>query len=206
MSIYSDERHYATRSPGHVAISKWMDGKYNAIDKLSTQAEKELARYRFSPIASSEIWVEDARPTTELEGKCLVSYAIRKRGYAVLDAIVNIVTLADLISFYNVPVKTFNTYAELIAFIKQNKRFMLYKVNSSPSNKYGLLDDTSLSDSERYNRFIEAFSNISMDITVSYEDRVASLTDPVVGSIAFTHGSLKTFTAELYHYQDLIKT
>lgn len=206
MGTLTDQRSYNYRTPGHVAVSRWLDKRYVTIGETeTTQKEIELSQYRFAPVSMDDIWVEDARPTTDNAGKCLVTFSIRKRGYAILDAVIDLITVEDMIAFYKIPVRRFATYQELITYIKTNKEFALYKVATSPDGKYGLLDDTSMVKSARYNSFIDAFAEIGMDVNVSYSDATPTLTAPVVGSIAFSHGSLKTFTVEAYHYQDLIK-
>lgn len=206
MATITDQRSYHYRTPGHVAVSRWLDKRYAAIGQTeTTQKEIELSLYRFAPVSIDDIWVEDARPTTENAGKCLVTFSIRKRGFAILDAVVDLIGIEDMIAFYKIPVKRFATYRNFITYIKSNKVFGLYKIAESPDGKYGLLDDTALSKSERYKSFINAFAQIGMDVNVSYSDAVATLSAPVVGSIALSHGSLRTFTVEAYHYQDLIK-
>lgn len=206
MATITDQRSYNYRTPGHVAVSRWLDKRYAAIGETeTTQKEIELSQYRFAPVSMNDIWIEDARPTTNNAGKCLVTFSIRKRGYAILDAEIDLITVDDMIAFYKIPVKRFATYQAFITYIKTNKVFGLYKIATSPDGKYGLLDDTSLTKQERYKSFISAFGEIGMDVNVSYSDATPTLTAPVVGSIALSHGSLKTFTVEAYHYQDLIK-
>lgn len=206
MAIITDQRGYHYRDPAVIAVSRWIDAKYKSIGSSElTAPEKELALYRFTPVSLNDIWVENAIPTTDILGKALCSFSIRKRGFAILDAIVSMIKLEDIITYYKIPVRTFSTYRNLFIYLKNNKTFALYKVEESPSGKYGLLDDTSLSTPERYNSFITAFGNVRMDAIVSYQDVDVSLTNPVVGSIAFSHGTLNPFTVEAYHYRDILK-
>lgn len=205
MAIITDQRSYNYRNPAVIAVSRWLDAKYKSIGTSDmTASEKELALYRFAPVSLSDIWVERAVPTTENNGKALVSFAIRKRGYAVLDAVVDMISFNDVINHYKIPIKQFQRYQDLFVYLKSNKTFALYKVAESQSNKYGLLDDTSLGMPERFGSFVSALSDVKMDAIASYQDLDVSLTNPVVGSLALSHGTLRPFTVELYHYRDIL--
>ena len=208
MTILTDQRTYFEKNPALIAANKWLSDNYAAAEKDSSLTEKELALalYRFAPIDINKIWVENAIPTTDNSGNCLVCFGIRLRGYAVLDAVCKLVTFANCVNVFKIPVKKFNTYAELFSYIKKNKAFMLYKVAESPDGKYGLLDDTSLPQSIRYQSFLKALGDVYFDVAVSYEDKTTTLSYPVTGTIALSHGSMSTTTLELYHYQDILKT
>lgn len=206
MAILTDQRSYGYRNPAVIAASKWMDARYASISNRElTASEKEIELYRYSPVALGDIWVENAVPTTNQDGKCVTSFAIRKRGFVCLDAICSLVTIEDIIKFYSIPVKTFATYQALFTYLKTNKVFGLYKVTAGLSGKYGLLDDTSLTTPVRYSNFINALSGVKVNTVISYSDVATTVANPVSGTIALSHGSMVPVTMELYHYQDIIK-
>lgn len=202
--IITDKRTYYQKTPALLAANRWLENKLNEVknDHSLTPNERKLAIYRFSPIDINSIWVENAKPTANNNGNCLLCFGIRKRGYVVLDAVCKLVTFEDCINYFNIPIKLFDNYRQLVYYIKSNKVFGLYKVKTS--NKYGLLDDTSLSHSLRYKNFITALNDVYFDTISSYEDKEITIDNPIVGSIALSHGSMIPTTLELYSYQDII--
>ena len=206
MTVITAERSYFKKSPALIAANVWLANKLKEVnaDTTLTDAERRLGVYRFSPIDIDKIWVEYARPTTSNNGNCLLCFGIRSRGFAVLDAVAKLITFANIISTYKIPVKKFNTYAELFTYVKKNKSFVLYQVAESKDKKYGLLDDTTLPQPERYKSFLTALGDVQMDTVVSYQDLATSASNPVVGTIALSHGSMTPITLELYSYQDIL--
>ena len=205
MTIITNQRTYYQKTPALIAANKWIANKLieTQQDPLLTDKEKNLAAYRFALLDINDIWVEHAIPTTNNKGDCLVCFGVRKRGYAVLDAVCKLITFNDCITNFKIPVSEFDTYPDLVNYIKLNKSFQLYKVKTS--SKYGLLDDTNLNQHDRYNWFISALNNVYFDTAISYEDKVTTIINPIGGTIALSHGSMTPITLELYPYQDIIK-
>lgn len=199
-------RTYATKHPLLPSVKTWLKEKLaSELEKAGdSNLKKEKATYRFSNVPDSYIWIEKLETTVNLDGYCLSCFSVINKGYAVADAKLKITTLADVITYFNIPVITVNTYSDLITKIKANPQLVLYKVRQG-SGKYGVIVDNTLSNEGRFLQVITALGDVEFDVSVNYTGGTFSATNPNVGEVALRYSGFTSTTLEVYPLEEIKK-
>lgn len=199
-------RTYATKHPLLPSVQTWLKAKLaSELEKAGdSNLKKEKATYRFSNVPDSYIWIEKLETTVDLDGYCLSCFSVIKKGYAVADAKLKLVSLTDVINYFKIPVITVNTYSELITKIQASATLCLYKVKNG-SGKYGVIVDNRLNSEARFFQILNALSNVEFDISVNYTGGTFSATNPNVGEVGLSMSGFQSTTLEVYPLEEIKK-
>lgn len=199
-------RTYATRHPLLPSVKTWLTEKLATELKEAgdSNLKKEKALYRFGDVPDGYIWIEKLETTVDLNGYCLSCFSVINKGYAVTDAKLKIVTFADVVNYFKIPIVNVNTYNDLITKIKSNPQLVLYKVKNG-SGKYGVIVDNRLSPELRFHQIISALGGVEFDVTVNYTGGTFSASTPNIGEVSLSMSGFTSVTLEVYPLEEIKK-
>lgn len=202
--MITESRKYRVKNPSVVAVSKWMENKLEEeLAKASTQSEKELATFRYSPVSYNDLWVEYQLHNNNINNKFLTCFSIRKREFCILDAELELVSFLDVIKYFSIPVKTFANYDLLFRAIKNDNYRGLFKVTNSLTKSYGITIDNRLSLANRYENIITLLGDVEFLIDVIWSGETCSLSKPVVGNCILNWCGMKLESLEAIPVEEI---
>lgn len=203
MSI-TNKREYPYKNPNVPAVRKWLENKYvEMTGKATNLLEVQEAKYRYTNIKDSDIWIEYTNVIKEIDNKFLACFSILKKGYGVADAQLEITTLEQVIEYFNITVIETETYFELFDLLKENPKNVLYKVKNG-SGKYGLAIDNNQLISKRYKNIIEALNGVTFNIRVNYSGETITTDNPNIGEVVLYWPGFSITTLEVYPLEEIM--